>query len=71
MRLTLTLENKYLVIDIMDLDDAEDGSDEDVSITEDQHVVLPFGFHAGPETITEDGNHDEDEDEAAPEVDCR
>lgn len=58
MRLTLEIEGKYVAIEIGDAE-----TDDTVYVGEDQHVVLPFGFHNGPE-------EGEPVDDSTPEVDC-
>lgn len=73
MRLTIELDNKYVAIEIGDLEDGDDDTaDESVTVTEAEHIVLPFGFQAPPNTGDEEIYDDEcDEVEARPEVDRR
>ena len=54
----MEIEGKYVAIEIGDAE-----TDDTVYVGEDQHVVLPFGFHNGPE-------EGEPVDDSTPEVDC-
>lgn len=64
MKLTIELDNKYLHIEIGDLDD---DADDTVSVEESERIMtLPFGFTA---VATDD--EEEDDDGETPEVTVR
>jgi hypothetical protein len=75
VRLVIELDNKWLSIEIGDIEPEEDSSDDSVSTAEAERVSLPVGFQLPPNRLdddnapeteeTDDDEEWEDDEEAA------